>query len=289
MISARALGIYVYLYLSGSQINAEALSEVFKEGREAMQSALGELRKAGVLETKKERVGGRIITYSRLTTPDYWNPETRFLFLKIQRNKELLRNSNFYKSNAFYPAKPGEEEKFIKVNFEGGTMSDFPEAYDPDDLDEARRRRDKAKFDEKQEQKSRQYEAGLAKRSLDPAKWSVQDSVYEFANRMLSLWHVLPWHIGSSRFKIALANARSTYGTTGYEESLMFDLFFKQVSHNKNINDPEIIWKMFIKQFGSLLASVKQSDVTDDKVEKASLEAIKSQDRLKRIAEGEGL
>lgn len=285
MISARAVGVYTYLYLSGSKISASALSEVFKEGREAIQSALKELREAGLIETKKERIGGRVMTLSRLTHPDFWTPETRSLFLMVQRNKELLRNSNFFISNAFYPAEPGEEEKFIKVNLEGGTMSDFPAAYDPDDIDEARRKFDKAKFEAKQEHRANQYERGLKKRSSDPSKWSVQDSVYEFANRMLSLMYIKPWQIGSSRFKIALSNARSTYGTSGYDENMMFDRFFKQISQDKKINNPEIIWKMFIKQFGTLLAEVRQSDVTDDRVEAASLEAIKSQDRLRKAIE----
>ena len=254
-----------------------------------MQSALNELRSAGLIETRKERIGGKIMTLTRLTPPDFWSLETRSLFLMVQRNKQLLRNSNFSISNAYYPAEPGEEEKFIKVNLEGVPMSDFPAAYDPDDIDDARARAAKAKYDAKQEEKSQRYEKRMLKRSTNPAKWSVTDSVYEFASRMLDLFHVTPWNIGESRFRIALSNARSSYGTNGYHENLMYDKFFKQISHNKKINDPEIIWKMFIKQYGSLLSEMRLSEVTQETLEAATVQSEKSIDRLKQFAEEEGI
>jgi len=289
VISWRALGLYMYLASTGSRINAETLSALAKEGEVAVLTALKELREAGVIKTRKERIGGRIMTTSVLVDPQYWPAETSVLILEVLRNSNNYVISNFYLSNANIPAKPGEKEKFLKVNFEGGVMSDFPAAYDPDDIDQARQRADKLKYDQKAEQKNQRYEKAMVRRSPDPSKWSVTDSAYEFASKMLDLFHVLPWHIGESRFRIALANARSLYGTTGYYENLMYEKFFKQISHNKKINDPEIIWKMFIKQFGSLLADIRLSDVTEERTEAATVQSEKSIDRLKQFAEEEGL
>lgn len=289
MISWRALGLYMYLASTGSRINAETLSGLAKEGDKAVRAALNELREAGILKTHKERIGGRIMTVNILVEPEYWPAETGGLILKVLRNSNNYVISNFYISNANIPAEPGEKEKFLKVNLEGGTMSDFPAAYDPDDIDQARRRADKLKYDQKAEQKNQRYEKAMVRRSPDPSKWSVTDSAYEFASRMLDLFHVLPWHIGESRFRIALANARSLYGTNGYYENLMYEKFFKQISHNKKINDPEIIWKMFIKQFGSLLADIRLSEVTEERTEAATVQSEKSIDRLKQFAEEEGL
>lgn len=289
MISWRALGLYMYLASTGSRINSETLAGLAKEGRLSVLTALKELREAGIIKTRKERIGGRIMTTSVLVEPEYWSPETAPLILEVLRNSNNYVISNFYISNANIPAEPGEKEKFLKVNLEGGTMSDFPAAYDPDDIDQARRRADKLKYDQKAEQKNQRYEKAMVRRSPDPSKWSVTDSAYEFASRMLDLFHVLPWHIGESRFRIALANARSLYGTNGYYENLMYEKFFKQISHNKKINDPEIIWKMFIKQFGSLLADIRLSEVTEERTEAATVQSEKSIDRLKQFAEEEGL
>lgn len=254
-----------------------------------MQSTLKELRELGLIETKKERIGGQIMTLSRLTDPNFWTPEINLLISWIQRNKKLLRNSNFYKNLPNIPAEPGDEEKFLKINFEGALMSDFPAAYDPEDVDDARRRFALDKHQAKVEKMNARDDKRMKKRSMDPSKWSVTDSCFEFASRMFDLWHVKPWQLGQSRFRIALGNARSTYGTDGVLENLMYEKFFKTVAHNKALNDPEILWKMFIKQFGTLLASVQQEQVTDARVEQAAIQAVQSKDRLKQFAEEEGI
>ena len=289
MISLRALGLYMYLRSTGSRINSETISETTLEGRDAIRVALKELREVGLIKTYKERIGGRIMTVNLITDQEYWRPEIRPLILRILGNSNNYVINNFLISNANIPAEPGEKEKFLKVNLEGVTVTDFPAAYDPEDIDEARRTASKAKYDQKQEQKSQRFDRQMQRRSADPSKWSVTDSAYEFASQMFDLFHVIPWHIGESRFRIALANARSLYGTTGYHENMMYEKFFKQISHNKKINDPEIIWKMFIKQFGSLLAEINLSDVTPERVEAATVQSEVSIDRLKQFAEEEGV
>lgn len=289
MISARALGVYTYLYLSRSKISAEALSGVFTEGREAMSTTLRELRDLGLIETKKQRVGGRIMTLSRVVDPENWTPETRLLFQEVQRNKQLLRNSNFYLYLPNIPAEPGDEEEFLKVNLEGGKMSDFPAAYDPDDIDQARRRQTKQKHEAKVAHLDQKADQRMQRRSMDPAAWSVTDSAFEFGSRMFNLFHVKPWQVTKSRFRIALANARNTYGTDGVVENQMYDLFFKQISQDKKLDNPEIIWKKFISQFESLRTAVERSTVTEEKLELAEVQASKSLDKLKAFAEEEGL
>ena len=44
------------------------------------------------------------------------------------------------------------------------------------------------------------------------------------------------------------------------------DRFFAGIEHNKTINDPEIIWKMFIRDFSSLLLDVERSTVTPEDI-----------------------
>ena len=51
--------------------------------------------------------------------------------------------------------------------------------------------------------------------------------------------------------------------------SKMMDRFFSGIEHNKSINDPELIWRSFIKQFESLLIDVQQTTVTIEDIARA--------------------
>ena len=289
MISWRALGLYMYLASTGSKINAEALSGLAKEGDKAVRSALNELREAGILKTRKERIGGRIMTVNVLVEPEYWPAETAGLILKVLRNSNNYVISNFYKDKPNIPAKPVEKETFLKVNFEGVEMSDFPAAYDPDDIDGARRRRDKEKHRERTEYLDSRNERKMQRRGTDPYTWSVSDSAWEFSSRMFSLMHVKPWRVGTSAFRVALGKARINYGTDGMTEYLMYDRFFRRIKDDVALNNPEIIWKLFIKEFSVLAEEVRRSTVTPERLEKAEIDSARSKNKLKALLEEEGI
>jgi len=46
----------------------------------------------------------------------------------------------------------------------------------------------------------------------------------------------------------------------------MMDRFFAGLEHQKHINDPEVIWKMFIKNYASILLDVERSTVTQEDI-----------------------
>ena len=50
---------------------------------------------------------------------------------------------------------------------------------------------------------------------------------------------------------------------------MLFRSFFETLAHNKSIDDPDIVWKMFIKQFGALMLDVMKTTVTDQSIEDA--------------------
>ena len=97
MISTRAVAIYLYLLIVDTKISASRLSKVFKEGRDAMATALRELRQAGLLETKKVNIQGRIMTVSNIVEPHYWRPETRLLLQQSPLYSLLSTNSLYSK------------------------------------------------------------------------------------------------------------------------------------------------------------------------------------------------
>ena len=100
MITARALGVYVYLKASGAHISSENLSSIFPEGRKAMLTALRELREVGLIATSRQLVNGKFVTQSYLSG----SPE-----------KELLLQQNMLNSNKSLIAYSFNSKIMIKI------------------------------------------------------------------------------------------------------------------------------------------------------------------------------
>ena len=106
MISTRAFAIYLYLLHVEPTISARALSRDFKEGRDAIATALKELRRMGLLETKKVNIQGRIMTISKVVEAYYWTPETRLLLQQSPLYSLLSTNSLYSKKQTEYLGEP---------------------------------------------------------------------------------------------------------------------------------------------------------------------------------------
>jgi len=277
VLSFRSVGIYMYLLTERPQISAESLSKVCSEGEKAIRASLRELRELGLIETKKVRINGRIMTVSNVVDAYYWTAETGALLQHTPLNSLLSTNSLFSKKQTEYIGGPDEsyQEYDLKI---GASVDDFPASYDPEDIEKARQRARDAKHREKEEVKAKKNEIRMQKRSGDPANWSITDTAFEFANRMHELWHVKPWAVTTSRFRIALAKAQSEHGTNGTLEKIMIDLYFQQIKHDTAINDPEHIWKRFIQQFAGLKIQAERLMVTPEDIETEKVKAEKSWD-----------
>ena len=83
MISARRLIVLLQIFLGGPT-SAEGLSDMFAEGREAMRTALRELKDAGYVVSKKVRIQGQI-----LTTTEISEDGLRFLEDRLLGNRRL--------------------------------------------------------------------------------------------------------------------------------------------------------------------------------------------------------
>ena len=263
MISARALGVLAYLHTTGSPISAERLSQVFTEGREAMRSALSELRSYNIIATTQERVGNRIITVTRLVEPAFWAPETRLLLQQSQQNSNLTLSVYSYISKKEYFRERKEEQMMDDEDF-------APMYLEPEEKAEyARKMREKRAQQYREQRDSNVAQRIKEKSSRTPADWSTDDTAYHFAERVALMWHVKPWTTVRTRFKAALGKARKEYGTDGALEFKMMERFFDGLEHHKHVNNPEIIWKVFIRDFGSLLIAVERSNVTPEDIAKA--------------------
>ena len=258
MITARALGVYVYLKASGASISAESLSKVFAEGREAMGTALAELRKYNMVSSTKERIGNRIMTVNRLVDQDFWAPETRRLIQQSQQYSNLILNNNTFISKKIVIG-GANEEKSAQVDRDWWGLGAYEQ--DPDEIAEIKRKEKARRQKEYEELRAAKTEAKLTDlRSLEPINWTVDNGVYYFAQRMIR-WDIPPWETARTRFLAAYAKARKEFNTNGTLEIKMIDRFFMGLDHEKGLRDPEKIWKVFISRWGTLLHDVELANI----------------------------
>jgi hypothetical protein len=267
VITARALGVYVYLQATGAHISADSLSRTFPEGRKVFLAALKELRDIGLIETKRAVINGKYVTYSQLTDG---SPETELLSQQSQLNsyKSLIAYS--------YISKPNSERSSREVNVEYFESED-------ERLEAQRKWREKKHAEKMEAHESRRQDKMLRRNPANASGWSPTDSAFEFAEQMHNLWHIQPWQVTRSRFRYALADKRKEYNTDGALELQMMALFFSQIKHDTKLSDPEIVWKKFILQFHNLLTEVQRSMVTPEKMEAIKEKSTRSLDWMNDV------
>lgn len=257
MITSRALGVYYYLKGSGANISAESLSRVFPEGRKVFLSVLKELREVGLISTTRETVNGKFVTVSRLTDG---SPKTELLLQQYEQNSNLILNAYSLKSL----------ERVHGGAVKGANVEDYSlgryEVDEDDRQEQIRKARKKTQDDYAELKTAEATRKSEAKSAQAPIDWSTDASVYEFADRMGHMWNVQPWTTARTRFKGAFAKCRKIHSTNGEIELKMMDRFFAGLEHQKHINDPEVIWKMFIKNYASILLDVERSTVTQEDI-----------------------
>lgn len=280
MITARAIGVLEELALNPDHGAAKGLSAVLGEGRDAVQTAINELRKLGYVETISYGRGLKVLRVS----------STGFQFLESRTSILLSRlnsNINIYAYLADKQERVLDEVEYknkIELNI-GGKVSFLGQMdNDPNEISERLRKdREKRQTEYLDNKDKVALERIIAKQSKKISDWTPTDVSYEFACRVQNLWHVKPWSVAKTRFKIALTEARKNYGTNGDIENKMMDLYFMQISHETHLIEPEIIWKRFIMQFSNLSVEAKRSMVTQEEVKTIKEESQAGREWLRNV------
>jgi len=213
------------------------------------------LREAGLILTRKERVGNRVVTVSYVTEKGFleansWGSQN---VLQIQHT---VQNSSIqvlaYSANNINKTSiEGLEEKMGYEFFEPTSSSE---------ADERQAERLKAIEERKaayKEKKEEEHEKKVIDReTTSPDGWNINQSINEFATQMSQIWGIPPWNMAGSRFFIALAKSRTQYDTNGSIEQEMMRIFFGALKINKETNG-DMLWKMFIKRFPDLAVQAK--------------------------------
>jgi hypothetical protein len=269
VITARAIGVLEELVISSSVGGAKALSHILGEGRDAIQSAINELRDLGYLETVKNRLAnGAVVSTIQVTEAGYQFLVSRSHILLSQLNSYLILDTNSINKQIKSTEQVREDyTKVVDIKIGASIMDDdvFP---DYDNLEEYRAKmmaKKKAEYTAaKEAQKAQQY---VTRINRPKSAWSPSDSAFEFGYRVGQLWHIPEWRVGNSRFAFALAEFRKKYDTDGELECALMDLFFESVKHETSIKDGEVLWRMFIKRAPSMVEQARASLYSVDVME----------------------
>jgi hypothetical protein len=292
-LSAKAYGILMAIIQHNLNISVDNLRLHFKEGERAIGSGLKELRDNNYIETKKHRIGNRIVTMSILTE------KAERLFFGVSPQSVDLQNvgtviSNEHISritNSTVISKPNlstksrlvletEEYKTMGYEFFESTAEPSEDSEDPKKRRAAAEKKRKSDFDKKS---MTTHVSRFQKRHTMPvAEWSVTDVCFEFAERIHSHWNIQPWSVTQSKFSGALASARKRLGTDSVTEVAAMDLFFRQISISE-YKDAEVLWRLFVSRLPGLVKGAVLSVNTDADV----LMAEEAWDKAQRILRGE--
>lgn len=280
-ITARAIGVLEEILINPNHGGARGLSERLGEGRDAIQNALTDLRTLGYIETATVKTGKFGFAKSIKVTEagyQFLKSRTSILLIQLNANNNLLLDTNTH----LLSHKQNSNADALR---EGGIVEwdDFAPAYiDPEDRDAyLAKARDKKHKDKMEQHERIRGERMKRREDSNRVNWSPTDVAFEFGHRMQLLWHVAPWQVTRSRFRFALDKKRSEYNTTGDIECQMMDIYFDRIKHDTKINDPEIIWKKFIVDFGSLLIQVNRQSATPEQLDTERERSQKSRSKLR--------
>ena len=272
-LSLRARAVLQYFANSDATISAEALSEVVTEGRDAILTAMKELRGAGLMITRKERVNNRVVTVSYITEAGFVESASWALKspLQIQHN---VQNSNIslYAYSTLNIKKttrdePEGEGEHMGYDFFSKTSSGDSELQEAKRKDAARR---KAEYEA---EKQKAHEEKVAERvNRSTADWNMNQLVNYFAQRVNETWGLKPWSLSGSKFLIAFGKTRKMHGTTAEQEKVMMDIFFERLKVDQQ-TDSNLLWRQFLSRFSELAPLARLQLTAPEQLDKAEIDA----------------
>jgi flagellar biosynthesis GTPase FlhF len=270
-LSLRARGVLAYFINADMSISAVRLAEEVAEGRDAILTALKELRESGLIVTRKERVNNEVKTVSYVTEKGFveaasWGLKSRTQIQHSEQNSliQVLANSAINVNKVTI-----DERLETKMGYEFFNKTSNSNA---EEREAERLKAEATRKKEYQEAKAAYHsEQSALVEQRTPEKWTVKQSILEFSQRMSDMWNISPWSMSGSRFFEAYGFNRKKYETNGKVELEMMDIFFNGL-RDKEI-DGNKVWKVFIARFSELSAHAKLRISSPEIMETAKAQA----------------
>lgn len=291
-VSAKALGLFLYIICSDSNISAANISKTLKEGETAIATGLQELRSLGWLKLKTLRSKEGTFMKSTSVTNEGYQFISKALAQIEPFNSHFL--NLFYDSNnthasdigKFIPRPSGETYSVIDASGYNGLSNEelWIKALETEKEKQEAMNKIKIEREEWQAKEHNKRKAQFKARSLKPDKrtWTPTDISFEFGDRVNEIWKIPPWRVTQTRFRMILADMRRRHDTNGLIECAMIDAFFER-RENLALQDGDHIMMRFFYLFRSLLKTVRERELGLTEEEKAAKEAIARENRRRSV------
>jgi hypothetical protein len=297
-LSPKALGILIHIRSFGALRGAEGLSEAFQTGVKVIRSGLSELRSKGYVALEKGRgQGGQywsqlLITEEGLEYLSRYAEKADGRSAKKERGphakkgNSISQNSNIANyPNSLYtnsllkegPTESDHNETFETMDLKIGEQMLGGDPIDPDDLAELKAKDRERKRREKTEaRQSRHADKVIELASRETKDWTPSQVSTYFADQMKQIWHIAAWTTTRSGLNGAIELLREKHGTNGEEEKTLIDKFLSTIKHDKGLDNPDMVWRMFAKRAPGMLPDIRRSSNTDVDVAALKEDASKS-------------
>jgi hypothetical protein len=242
MISARALGVYVFLLGNSNSISADLVAKEFKEGRNAALTALKELRDIGLIKTRRYKMNGRFTTRTELV-------DRRLIPIETLQMLRKITHPNIEKNRATQTIRG----KLIETEGEQNYILNSKLSHD-------------IRLSEYEEKRANSIKkSNLARHQIPMKDWKPKHVCQEFSNRIWTM-HIKPWSLNESNFIKAMGAMRKKCNTDGEIEIRVMDKFFVLTDIGQ-FSEPEHLWRLFLKRFPYLLPDVRAEVLTRRAIE----------------------
>ena len=305
VLSARAKGIYAYYCEIGKPVSADQMSIVMPEGRDALQSGINELKKAGYIKTTREYNGTKWISVmnftneakkSKVVNPGFsgllynCNCSTIELHdssIELYGIVELLRSSTIEK-NSFFP-----EEETMPWNIDGEETPEG-EFHSKSVMRRVKIMREEeptggvGKVVDKVAIRNKKYkpayvEPAVHRSSVPESQWSTGQVVQEFEDMFKNS---SAGHLTTQMNRVELikwVNMKVKQGVTRPQVLSAMRMFFEDPRNLNNAGIGVPIWRRFLAFYQSVEGLVTREETKVFMTEKD----LAHQDKMMKLLGGE--
>lgn len=263
-LTARAWAVLIEHFFNGTALSAEAMYTVFGDGRDALKTALRELREAGMIELKTYRTdGGQIYRHQSLTVEGHQRLVSRLSlplsssYADSDKQIAVIHNANSYYPDSYNSIKIMERSSMKKESEKMG-YSFFAKA--GSEKQPAATFRDD-EWNNTREDKRRKEK--ISRHGKPYSEWNALNVAWEFFDLLMDSMQFPKNSVNIKTLTGAISTARRKHETNGEIEMQAIKIFLGSVNL-KEFQTADQVWKLFISRFPTLVSQIKLSTLTVD-------------------------
>jgi DNA-binding transcriptional ArsR family regulator len=285
-LSLRARGLYAFYIETGRVLSADEISTAVPEGRDAIRSAMKELKDAGYIKAVKAQVGGQWRTTLKFTDDGLSGVGNPGVLYSLLNTNDITTSLNVLEvlrtSNTSAALKPKEGIEMGWPNLDENLPKKKP------DIDEAPGA--VGKIEDKKAMRNAKYKktkfeavpASMRRYERPEETWTSKDLVSEFYDLVREKASGIPGQINGEQLAKWINKTISESDATNLSILKAIRVFFAdpRLLNDAGIGQP--IWRRFIAFYPTIhgiTSRVAETDFVDE-------DALANQERLLKLLEG---